>query len=218
MLVHSAGALPGAGAFVDRLNRRGKPYYVLTNDAAKLAATATARYRGYGLPLEADRIITSGALLAPYFAAHGLVGRRCAVLGAADSIAYVELAGGQVVPAHEDFDVLAVCDESGYPFLDTVDAALKSIFRALARGSRVRLVLPDPDLIFPSPTGVGVASGSVARLAAAASANPSSSMVAGPAITEIDSARFRGRPNLTDPGIGIASVPESIRSSRDWPA
>ncbi len=101
------------------------------------------------------------------------------MLGAADSIAYVELAGGQVVPAHEDFDVLAVCDESGYPFLDTVDAALKSIFRALARGSRVRLVLPDPDLIFPSPTGVGVASGSVARLAAAASANPSSSMVAG---------------------------------------
>jgi len=121
--------------FVDRLNRRGKPYYVLTNDASKLAATAAARYRGYGLPLEADRIITSGALLAPYFAAHGLVGRRCAVLGAADSIAYVELAGEQVVPA--------------------------------------------PDLIYPSPTGVGVASGSVAWLAAAASANPSSSMVAG---------------------------------------
>ena len=54
--------------------------------------TAAARYRGYGPPLEADRIITSGALLAPYFAAHGLVGRRCAVLGAADSIAYVEQA------------------------------------------------------------------------------------------------------------------------------
>ncbi len=101
------------------------------------------------------------------------------MLGAADRIAYVELAGGQVVPAHEDFDVLAVCDESGYPFLDTVDAALNSIFHALARGSRVRLMLPNPDLIYPSPTGVGVASGSVAGLAAAVSANPSSSMVAG---------------------------------------
>ena len=32
----------------------------------------------------------------------------------------------------------------------------------------------------------------------------------GPATTEIDSPRFRGRPNLADPGMGIVPVPKSI--------
>ena len=36
VLSHSVGALPGAVELIDRLNRVGKPYYVLTNDASAL--------------------------------------------------------------------------------------------------------------------------------------------------------------------------------------
>ncbi len=168
VLVHSSGALPGAAQLIRRLNRSGKTYYVITNDASKLPATGAARYRGYGLDLDPERIITSGSLLAPHFAAHGLVGRRCAVLGPADSMAYVEQAGGRLVSPTDGFDVLVVCDESGFPFLETVDAALNGLLAALDRGQVVHLILPNPDLIYPSAQGFGIASGSVALMLEAA--------------------------------------------------
>jgi glycerol-1-phosphatase len=169
VLVHSAGALPGAGDFIARLNALGKPYHVLTNDASQLPVTAAARYRGYGLALDPDRIITSGALLVPYFAEHRLAGARCAVLGPDDAARYVEQAGGQVVGVEQRFDVLVIADESGFPFLETADAALSSLCRAVDEGRLPHLVLPNPDLIYPSGNGgFGFASGSLALMFEAA--------------------------------------------------
>lgn len=165
VLVHSGGALPGAVEFIRRLNDSGKSYFVLTNDASKLPATAAVRYRGYGFVLDSDRIITSGGLLKGYFARHRLAGARCAVLGPPDSARYVEEAGGSVVAADEVFDVLVVADESGFPFLDTVDDAFTSLCQTLDRGGEVHLVLPNPDLIFPTGEhSFGFAAGSIARM------------------------------------------------------
>ena len=168
VLVNSAGALPGAAELVGQLNAAGKPYYILTNDASKLPTTAAARYQGYGLAIDAERIITSGLLLEQHFAAHHLAGARCVVLGTEDSRRYVERAGGEIVQPHESFDVLVVADEFGYPFLETVDLALSGLFRAIDRQRPVHLVLPNPDLIYPSPDGFGIASGSIALVFEAA--------------------------------------------------
>ncbi len=63
VLVHASGALAGAAQLMDKLNRSGKPYYILTNDAAKLPATAADRYGRYGLEIDPKRIISSGSLL-----------------------------------------------------------------------------------------------------------------------------------------------------------
>jgi HAD superfamily hydrolase (TIGR01450 family) len=169
VLVHSAGALPGAAELIETLNGSGTRYYVLTNDASKLPTTAAARYRSYGLALDADDIITSGSLLPGYFSAHALEGARCAVLGTPDSQHYVEQAGGRVLPATEPFDVLVIGDESGYPFLDTADAALTTLFRQLDLGRTVHLLLPNPDRVYPAAAdGFGFASGSVAAMFEAA--------------------------------------------------
>ncbi|MBM3222854.1 MAG: haloacid dehalogenase [Candidatus Tectomicrobia bacterium] len=168
VLVHSAGALPGAAALITELNRRAKPYYMLTNDASKLPTTAAARYQSYGLPLSSEHIISSGELLTPYFATHQLQGARCAVLGPVDSIRYVEQAGGQVVPPGEPFEVLVVGDESGFPFLETVDTMLSTLCRLLDQQRTVHLVLPNPDIIYPSDIGFGMASGCVAMMFEAA--------------------------------------------------
>ena len=164
VLVHSDGALPGAAQLVDTLNEARKPYYVLTNDASKLPATAASRYQGYGLAIDTDRIITSGLLLEGHFATHNLVGARCVVLGTEDSRRYVAQAGGRIVPASQGFEVLVVADEFGFPFLETVDAALSGLFRALDRRETIHLVLPNPDLIYPSGEGFGMAAGSVALM------------------------------------------------------
>jgi HAD superfamily hydrolase (TIGR01450 family) len=167
VLVHSAGALPGAVDLIQRLNQLWKPYYILTNDASKLPTTAATRYQGYGLALDADRMITSGALLTGYFATHHLMGAHCAVLGPADSIRYVEDAGGRIVSPADTFEVLVMADESGFPFLETVDAALTSLCRALDRQQDVHLVLPNPDLIYPS-ANQGFGAGSIAGMFEAA--------------------------------------------------
>lgn len=168
VLVHSAGALPGAARLVDTLNRAGKSYYVLTNDASKLPATAASRYRRFGLTIDPDRIITSGLLLEGHFAAHHLQGARCVVLGTEDSRHYVAQAGGRIVPPAQPFDVLVVADEFGFPFVETVDAALSGLFRAIDAQRTVHLVLPNPDLIYPSGAGFGIAAGSIALMLEAA--------------------------------------------------
>lgn len=169
VLVHSDGAMPGARDTITTLNRTGKPYAVITNDASKLPDAASQRYRGFGLDIPAGRILSSGMLLRQYFERHRLRDAACAVLGTTDSRHFVERAGGKVVPASEAFDVLVIGDENGYLFVETVDAALSSLFRAVDSGREVRLVVPNPDLIFPhGHGGFGIAAGSVALIFEAA--------------------------------------------------
>ena len=169
VLVHSAGALPNAGETITRLNQLAKPYAILTNDASKLPDTAASRYRGFGLDVPVDRIISSGLLLSEYFERHQLHGARCIVLGTPDSGQFVEQAGGTIVDADAPCDVLVVGDENGFSFVETVDATLSTLFRIIDAGGSVHLVLPNPDLIFPhGEDRFGIAAGSVALIFEAA--------------------------------------------------
>lgn len=165
VLVHREGPLPGAPGLIDVLNGAGKPYLVLTNDASKLPTTLSERFKGFGQNIDADRVITSGSLLKGYFQEHNLAGARCAVLGPPDSARYVVDAGGQVVDPGGDFDVLVIGDEAGYPFLETVDAVLTSLFKKADRGDRFHLVVPNPDLIYPkSDDSYGFTAGTIAHM------------------------------------------------------
>ena len=117
-----------------------------------------------GLSIDAGRIITSGSLLSRYFQENDLRGLRCVVLGPADSVRYVEAAGGEVVSYRDDFDVLVIGDQAGFPFLEAADTVLSSLFRRVDRGHPVRLVLPNPDIIYPEGDGFGFASGTAAQM------------------------------------------------------
>ena len=169
VLVDMQGALPGAQDLVENLNRMNKPYFILTNDASKLPETSARLYRKLGLDIAPERIITSGTLLKDYFITNHLIKARCVVLGPKDSDRYVEAAGGQRVSEHEAFDVVVLADESGFPFLETVDSVLTALFHKLDRRETVHLVLPNPDLIYPKANkGFGIASGSAALMIEAA--------------------------------------------------
>ena len=155
---------PEAPAAIRLLHDLDKPYFVLTNDASALPDTRAARYKSLGLPIDAARIITSGSLLTGHFAQHGLADSRCVVLGPPDSLRYVELAGGRVVPYHADFDALIIGDQAGFPFLEATDTLLTALIRKIDAGHPPRLILPNPDLIYPEGDGFGFASGSVALI------------------------------------------------------
>jgi len=165
VLVHGAGPLPGAADLIAHLNRTGRRYFIVTNDASKRPATAAQRFQRFGLAIDEARILTSGLLLTAHFAAQALIGKRCAVLGPTDSAGYVEDAGGVVVPPHEPFDVLVIGDESGFPFLEWMDAALSSLVASIDAGREVHLVVPNPDLIYPGGGGgFGFAAGTLANM------------------------------------------------------
>ncbi len=167
VLITHDGLIPGAAAFVDRLNESGKPYLILTNDASRSAATSSARYRRMGLAVDPARIVSSGMLLAGYFREHGMEGMRCAVLGPEDASIYVSEAGGEPVPILDDMDADAVivCDEGGYSMLEAMDRVLSLLFRRLDAGEPTRLVLANPDLVYPAGPGrFGITGGSMALI------------------------------------------------------
>ncbi len=147
VLVHSSGALPGARSLIKRLNQTGKQYYILTNDASKLPNTASECYRGFGLEIGKERIVSSGGLIKAYFAAHDLIGQDCLVLGPPDSVAFVKRAGGNIVSSRDDFTVLIIADDAGFPFMETVDTVFTNLCRLVDEDKAVHLVLPNPDLI-----------------------------------------------------------------------
>ena len=171
VLVDGRGALPGAAELLAELGRRGKRYLIVTNDASRTSATNSARYRRFGLEVPAERILGSGDLIAPHFAAHQLSGARCLVLGTDDSRDLVARAGGQICaidPAGE-YDALVVCDDDGFPFLEGINAALSVVFRVYDAGRELHLLLPNPDLIYPDGNSAfGFTSGAIALLLEAA--------------------------------------------------
>jgi len=163
VLVEGRRAIEGAVELLNELNRRGQPWYILTNDASTTLEGAAKRFGDMGLPVSAAHIISSGSLLVEYFKQGGLRGFRCAVLGPADSVECVRQAGGVPVPFTEPFEVLLLMDEAGFPFLEGMQDALNSLFRSMDAGRMPHLLLPNPDYIFPNGPGTfGLAAGSMA--------------------------------------------------------
>jgi HAD superfamily hydrolase (TIGR01450 family) len=167
VLVDARGALGTAGESIATLEREGQPWLVVTNDASRSADTAAKRYQSLGIPVKPERVLSSGMLLAPHFARRGLRGARCVVLGTGDSSQYVREAGGEVIAADADTpaDVVVLCDERGFEFLSTMDALLTMLLRACEAGRAVELLVPNPDLIYPSEGGrFGFTAGTLARM------------------------------------------------------
>lgn len=167
VLVDGGGALPGAAEAIASLEREKTPWLLVTNDASRLPSRNAARLQGLGIPVPVERVLSSGMLLAPYFREESLVGAGCVVLGSADSHEYVKQAGGSLVdPAHTDrCDVLVLADDGGFDFLATMERVLTGLVRAIERGAAPRLLLPNPDLIYPARDGgYGFTAGTMAAM------------------------------------------------------
>ena len=167
VLVDARGLLPGAAELLAVLRARGVPFAIVTNDASRSPATCAARFAAAGIAIAPDRVVTSGSLLPGYFRGRGLVGARTCVLGTDDSFDSVRAGGGVPValaPGME-LDALAVCDDSGTPFVDGIELAFSAVARAVDAGRRPALVLPNPDLIYPKGDGeFGFTAGAMALL------------------------------------------------------
>lgn len=167
VLVDARGALPGAAALIAELARRGTPFAIVTNDASRAAATYVRRFASLGIAIAPEHFVTSGSLLPAYFRERGLAGARTCVLGTPDSFAFVREGGGVPVALEHgmEIDAVAVCDDSGTPFLDGIELAFSAVVRAVEAGRRPALVAPNPDLVYPKGGGeLGFTAGAMALL------------------------------------------------------
>ncbi len=151
VLLDDAGPLPGASALIDHLNAIGYPYCILTNSASQLPETKAEHFRRIGLQVPVERILSSGELLESWFAECGLIDSPTVVLGPTDSQIFAERAGARLVPlsAHCDAEVVVIADEKGYPLLEHLDHVLSLLLRRLDAGKKARLVVCNPDLLYP---------------------------------------------------------------------
>lgn len=167
VLLDKSGAMPGAARFLSHLTGSGRPWLVLTNSASRLPETFAAELAEAGLPVPADRIQTSGMLLADWFAERGLQGARALVLGPEDSAEYVRRAGGRVTEAaaRTDAEVLVIADQKGFDCLEAMDHALSMVLRRLDAGLPLHILLCNPDLIYPVAPGLyGFTAGGLAAM------------------------------------------------------
>ncbi len=171
VLIDGSGALPGARALLGELDRRGTPYAIVTNDSSRSLVTFARRFAQFGLTVAPERFVTSGTLLPAFIRDRGLVGARFCVLGTEDSHDFVREGGGVIAPLAEgmEIDAVAVCDDDGTPFLEGMELALSAVVRAVRKGRRPVLVVPNPDLVYPKSHGeLGLTCGAMALLIEAA--------------------------------------------------
>ena len=167
VLVTGRGALPGAARFIESLRSRNKSFSVVTNDASRLAATCAQRYQDLGIQIQAHEIITSGSMITEVFKHEQLSGAKTMVLGTEDTRTYVRDGGGLLLPLSpaEVPEVVVVADDGGYRFLESIEAVLSALCRAIDLGSSPILYIANPDIIYPkSESEFGYTGGAVALL------------------------------------------------------
>jgi HAD superfamily hydrolase (TIGR01459 family) len=167
VLVDDQGPLPGAVAFIEQLLRRDKRLLILTNSASRLPNGIAGQLRDLGFPLQPEHILTSGQLLAGFFAQHSLQQAPCVVLGTEDSLRYVEQAGGHVLPLvqAEQAQVLVIADQAGFDCLDGMNQVLNLLIQRFDLGRELVLILCNPDLVYPVRSGrFGFTAGGLAAM------------------------------------------------------
>jgi len=171
VLVDAGGALPRAAGMLEAIAAAGKPYLVVTNDASRAPEAIATRFAGFGLAIPVERVVSSGMLVEAWVASSGMRGGRLAVLGTPDSHALVRAAGVETItPGPRDtFDALVLADDDGYPFVATIEDLLSSLFAMIDGGRTPRLLLPNPDVVYPKSGGAwGFTAGGIAALVEAA--------------------------------------------------
>lgn len=152
VLVDAAGARPGAAEAIATLRRRNQQFLVVTNDASRLPERASTRFSRLGIDVRPENVLSSGMMIAPAIHEMQQTGLRAVVLGTEDSAEYTRAAGVEVVkPSLEHpADLVVLADEGGYETLTIMNGVLSMVITAVRSGRKPRLLLANPDLIYPA--------------------------------------------------------------------
>lgn len=168
VLIHGFGGIPSAVKYIDELNKARFPYWIVSNGSCFSTEETALSYQKRGLNIEPDRVITSGFLAGKWLCQNDYQGCSLKVLGPDSSRFMAREANANIVDGSE-YDVLLIGNQSGFPFLESIDAVISELFQLGDQGAFPTLLLPNPDLIYPGAKGTyGLTSGMIALMIEAA--------------------------------------------------
>jgi HAD superfamily hydrolase (TIGR01450 family) len=164
VLVNSESTLPGANRFLQRLRQAGKPFRLISNDGSTTPEAKSAKWARRGLTVEAEYLLTPWSVLASSFSPLDLSGKACHLIGTTLSAEMLRRAGGHLTDEAEELDIFILADEMTPDFMKACDRALSLIVEAHRAGREPRLVVVNPDLVYPSAGGYGFTAGAICRM------------------------------------------------------
>ncbi len=154
VLVSGRTMIPGADAFIKRLEKRGARYLVLTNNPIYTPGDLAHRLRTLGLDIPAERIFTSARATARFLKRQRPNGTAF-VVGESGLTTAIHDAGYVITDTNPDYVVL------GETLSYTMELITKAM-RLVADGARFIATNPDPT--GPSEAGITPACGAMAAL------------------------------------------------------
>jgi len=169
VLWHGDRSAPGFNRFFDLVNARGIRWGLLTNNATRGPEAVAARFKGFGVDVDAGSIFTSATATTNYLKRHYPSGSPLFVIGEVglkDAIT----AAGYAIDATLDDAVEVPAVVVGLDRGITYDK-IKKAMRLIMRGAT--FIATNPDTSFPGPDGLAPGAGSViAAVATAAGVEP----------------------------------------------
>ncbi len=154
VLTDGAGPLPGAVEFLEFLRSNNREYLIVSNGCRHLPEMYAQIYRKKGLLIPPERILPSSALIRDWVELRGLEGASTWVIGAESCKEVARQSGLTVVdPNTKGLQVVILADESGIRSLGDLEQVLASLCAAIDRDEVPHLLLPNPDIIFPTEKG-----------------------------------------------------------------
>ncbi|MBT7467057.1 MAG: HAD-IIA family hydrolase [Chloroflexi bacterium] len=156
VLIDGVDALPNAVDLIDQMNADQTNYFVVTNDASVSLDSRVETFASKGFSISKERIINSGTLMTGYIAEGDLQGIPTLVLGTQDVKDYTTDAGVRLVSldGNEEPDLVVIGHSGPYDWKSTLEELLRLFSRRFQQNNPVRLVLPNPDFIYPNGPGV----------------------------------------------------------------
>lgn len=167
VLTYEGGLLPGAREVLERFEREGRPFFLLTNDASLSPPRISEKYRVEGrASLIPDGRVMSPGLLFTETLRRRYPGARVVFIGTDESAHYVRAAGCTALPVSglargQAFEVFVVLDELGCDW----GTDIRNASNLLLGRPDVPLFSPNPDLVFSRSRGeVGIGPGALAAM------------------------------------------------------
>lgn len=158
VLVRGARLIPGAEAFVARLNEEGHPYFIFTNNSRYTPAMLSERLIKTGLEVSPAHIFSS-AIATAIFLDHQQAGGSAYVVGGPGLVAALEEVAYRMTGDAPDFVVL------GEPITFDIDAVTRAM-QFIHQGAR--FISTNPDVADPGERGIEPACGAIAAMISAA--------------------------------------------------
>ena len=168
VLKNHQGLIHGIEGTFKYLEKKGIPYYVLTNDSSRSPEELSNWYQVRGLTcITTDKILSSGMLAMEFFKTKLTNGNAVAYLGTQESAHYIETAGLKTVPIG-DVDLLKLDDIQSFAFLDDEGFDWnKDINKSinLLRHKNMQVIVANTDKNYPvNSNDISVAIGGLADL------------------------------------------------------